>query len=250
MTWLPIAIGAVLVLITIAVVVVVGISGAGKSANEYNTSVKTYLEDIADTISGSANSPDNIEDKIKDIEIPELTSSFFGGLSSEYKNAQQTQDRVSEVVDEATTDIKKYASFSDASDDILVEYKSLEQGFVQFGSAARSSSTSAIISSVNSMDNSCSGLTSLLDKLESPKSATETTKNFKDSTGNLCGAVSDIKSAIENEDSAALTDSVESLVNEAAEYGTVVEDFFGLIDSMPSDIKKLSEPVQTLADTL
>ena len=250
MVWLPIAIGAILILVTIAIVFVVGISDAGKSAKAYNASAKSYLEDVSDTISGSADSPEDIEGKIKDIEVPELASSIFGGLSGDYKNAQQTQTRVSEVVDEANADIKKYASFSDASDDILDGYKGLEQGFVQFGSAAKSSNASAIISSVGYMNTSCSDLTSSLDKLESPKSASETVKKFKDSTGSLCGAVSDIKSAIDDEDQDALVDSIELLMEEATNYGSAAENFFGLIDSMPSDIKKLSDPVQTLADTL
>ena len=258
MSWLPITIGITLTLITIATVFVIGVSGADKIADDYTASVKSYLEDVADTISGTANSPESIENDIKDIDEPEIASSIFGNLSSEYKKAKQTKTRASEVVDEATASIKKYAKFNDAKDKIQVAYLELGQGYTSFQTAisgktidtATASDWSNIARAIDEIDSSCSDLVEVLDGLDPPKSAESTTKGFKKITEKVCDAVSDMKTSIEDEDLDDFGDAVQIFIDETPNLASTATVFFTTIDRFPSDIKKLSDPVQTLADTL
>ena len=249
-------IGVVAILVTIAVVVIVGISGANKTAKEYTSAAKLYLEDVADAMAGSANSPADIQDDVKDIDRPELKKSIFGGISSEYKKAQQTQTRVGELVDETSADLKKYGEFETSAKKVKKAYDELNVSVGEFlssveGMQSRSmTAAKRMVASVTVMDSSCTKLTEQLKSVDAPKSAKSDATAYRDATTTLCKSISDMKSALENQDADDLTAAMDDFSDASGDYGDIVKRFFEHTSNSAKEVKKLADPIQVLADTL
>lgn len=249
--WLWITLGSIVVLaIATAVTFVVGIAGANTVAKEYTSNVKTYLDDVADAVAGTASSPRDIQNDVKKIDRPKLEDSLFAGMSNDYKEAEKTQKEVATVVEAATTELGKYIDFADTAQKAKTAHTALEAAAVRFSSAAYAKDATALFASIRSMNTTCKDLTGSLEGTNIPESTKKVMTDYDDIATNLCDAVADATSAIDNQNQSGLQQALRDFSEPASKYDEAARLFFAEADAIAKNVKKLADPVRKLADTL
>lgn len=251
--WLWITLGIVGLLISAAIItVVVSVSNANSAARTYNSSVKLYLEDVADTISGSAASPSDVVDDVTSIEQPELKEVFLSSLSNEHKESAEMSQEIAALVDATVADINTYADFYNFYDDFtqarqdLIEAEYVAVSVLQ----SASPSESRFGAEIDKMVDACSELSSLAQGLSAPEEAKRVIDDAKADTETVCGYVGDIKTAFGNRSSDGLLTALTNYATAGSEFETSYALVKTEYESIASNVKDLADPVQERADAI
>lgn len=248
--WLWITLGAVaLVIIGAVITLLVGLNGANSAAKNYNAANKTYLEDVADAISGSASDPEDIADDVKGIQQPALKKAFLGSWSDSYKKAENSASKTKELVDSALAEIALYADFKDYYTDLgvaRVAVGAAERSLI----AAEPISVSAMSTAINRFESACDAQLKITKDAKVPEGAKKSAEAMHDQTDTLCGYVAEMKDAIDAGSKDSYVASAQKYNATATPYNNAFSDLKADYEDSASQVKDLAKPLQEQADAL
>lgn len=251
MLWIIIAAVAA-ILVAVGITLLVSINTANSAAKDYTTSLKTYLEDVADAIAGSASSPNDVAKDIDKITKPSLKDAFLGDLSSSYKDAQSTAKKADAAVTTATDDAKLYGNLYTFYTDLATQRQKLISNENQLANVLRSSSPGESLfgTAVDGMTAACNSMVDLTTNAKVPKDAESNVANVSTKTKAVCNDVTSIKTAFDNKNSTALVSAMTDYISSGKAFETAYSALKSDYQSIASDVKELAKPVQKLADSL
>lgn len=249
--WIIIAI-VVAILVAVGITLLVSLNNANSAAKNYSASLKTYLEDVADAIAGSAGSPSDVAKDIDKITKPSLKEVFLGDLSESYRDAQATAKRADSTVATATNDAELYSNLYTFYTDLTTQREKLISNENQLATVLRSSSPSESLfdTAVDGMVAACKTMVDLTTSAKVPKDAESNVANVNTKTKAVCNDVTGIETAFDNKNSTALVSAMTDYISSGQAFETAYSALKSDYQSIASDVKELAKPVQTLADSL
>lgn len=249
--WLTLA-GAAVIAIAAGITLLVSLNTANSIAKEYNSSLKVYLEDVADAVSGSGSNPNDVAKDVDKVKKPNLKSSFMSGISSDYKKAEENNKKAKKVVATATDEAKLYGSLYELYTDVTSERQKLidsENKLVAVLYAA-SPSESRFSAELDNMATSCTALSTLLKNAKVPENTKTTLASLDAKTQTVCKDIGSMKSAFDSKSSSSLTSAMSAYGKSGQDFETSYKSLKSEYENIASDVKELAKPVQELADDL
>lgn len=245
--WVTLAIVAILAVAT-AVTALVSINNANSVADTYSSSLKTYLSDVADAVSGSSSSPEEIIKEIENIKKPVLESVFLGNLSTKYKAAQtiaqKTDSIISQTSNEAELYVGLYNFYTSFSKDSEILYTELYSFY------SRGNSLDTAKSILSNLSNTCNKMVESADEAKLPEKSQTHLSEVLSATKSMCTNINDFETSLMSNDR-------DSFMAAGAKIETTTEEFFSSYEALKKDyeeiasnIKELAKPAQELADKL
>ena len=249
LAWLWITLAVIVVLaISVVATVLISVNNANSVAKTYSSSLKVYLNDVADTISGSSSSPDGVVKKIDDIKKPVLESAFLSNLSPEYKEAQTNSQIADSVVLEAKTEAELYDNLYIFYTDLTSESEEIVNGMYLFASSGND--VNLAINRLNNLSTTCNNMVKLTDNTKLPEKSQPTLVDTQSGIRNMCISLDDLETAIRANDQNGAGVAVDNLQTASQEFDSAHSMLKKDYEEVASNVKELAKPVQELADKL
>lgn len=249
LVWLWITLIVVIALVISAIVTaLVSVNNANSVAKTYSSSLKVYLSDVADTVSGSSSSLDATIKEVDDIKKPVLKSAFLSNLSTEYKEAQANTQKANSVVSEAKTEAELYNNLYTFYTDYTSESQNMVNDLYLFSTSGDDVDLAMV--RLSNLSATCNKMAKMADEAKLPEKSFSALSEVQEATGSMCTSLSDLETAIRANNRNSVIVAGNNLQTASDKYSSAYSLLKKDYEGIASSVKELAKPAQELADKL